>query len=98
MAFLAVIRDVYGTFWHGDPRADFMLKPNEFAPLVIPGQRTTQALIGSMRDFLLGMEAHRSVKLYLEPLALGRDPPGVDPLILRIRPMILAVVHRVPTP
>jgi hypothetical protein len=61
MAFLAVIGDVYGTFWHGDPRADFMLEPHEFAPLVIPDQRATQALIGSVRDFLLGVEAHRSM-------------------------------------
>src|ERR1700683_1105666 len=46
-----------------------------------------------MSDGLLSMEALRCVALHVEPLRLRGDPAGVDPLVLYIGPMILAVVH-----
>ena len=50
-------------------------------------------LVGQVRHLVLGMEAVRGVELHLELLPLRGYPAGVDPLVLRIGPVILGVVH-----
>src|SRR5580658_7717006 len=68
----------------------------KLAEFALAGQVITDLPIRIMGDFLLGMEALRGMKLHLEALSFRGNPPGVDALVLRVLPGILAQVHLMP--
>src|SRR5260370_9875222 len=67
------------------------------ATFLISGLRTAQPFICLVGHVLLGVEARRCVELHLEPLSLLGHPPRVDSFVLRISPVVRALVHLIPS-
>src|ERR1022692_894868 len=92
---LAVVRNPRYSIWRSYPGTDLPLKCSQLVSLAVLGARIAHSLVAVVSDVLLGVEALGRVELQLEPLTCGRDPTGVDPLVLIRRPMVLAVGHLV---
>src|SRR5260370_42566132 len=77
-------------------RRHLALEVLTLATFLISGLRTAQPFICLVGHVLLGVEAVRCVELHLEPLSLLGPPPRVDSFVLRIGPVVRALVHLMP--
>src|SRR6266700_7163883 len=90
---LLEVRNVCGAVWDLYVRRHLALEALKLATFLVSGLRAAQSFICFVGRVLLGVEALGCVELHLEPLSLLGHPPCVDSFVLRIGPVIGALVH-----